>query len=112
MPLKKGVRVSGIKPELLLALQEAREVYARAGEQLMITSLLDGTHKRTSLHYTGCAADLRLPGWPQPDLRKAKAIVSELRAFLGDDYDVILERDHIHLEFDPRTPVDPAKTQA
>ena len=97
MSLKPGVRVLGIRPEMVLALRIVEAVYQAHGAPFVITSVMEGTHKRASLHYLGCAADLRLP--PQD----AASIVAEAKAALGEDYDVILEGDHIHLEYDPKS---------
>jgi hypothetical protein len=57
--LKRNARATGVRPELLLAIKVAEEKYAHHGHVLVITSLLDGVHSSTSLHYAGCAADLR-----------------------------------------------------
>jgi len=98
MSLKAGVRVLGIRPELVLALRIVEAVYQAHGAPFVITSIMEGTHKRASLHYVGCAADVRLP--PQD----AVSIVAEAKAALGDDFDVILEGDHVHVEFQAKTP--------
>ena len=98
MSLKAGVRVLGIRPELVLALRIVEAVYQAHGAPFVITSIMEGTHKRASLHYLGCAADVRLP--PQD----AVSIVAEAKAALGEDYDVILEGDHVHVEFQAKTP--------
>lgn len=96
--IKPGVRVFGARPELVLALQIAHNVYEAFGFGLVVTSIMEGTHTRASLHYTGCAADLRLP----PD--RAAELVAALQYALGDDFDVVLEGDHVHLEFQPKAP--------
>jgi len=98
MSLKAGVRVLGIRPEVVLALRIVEAVYQAHGAPFVITSIMEGTHKRASLHYVGCAADVRLP--PQD----AVSIVAEAKAALGDDFDVILEGDHVHVEFQAKTP--------
>ena len=46
----------------------------------------------------GCGVDLRRPPV------KAAEIVADAKARLGDDFDVILEGDHIHAEFQPKAP--------
>ena len=99
MRLKEGVSVTGVRPELLLALQIADGVYAAFGHELVVTSLNDGKHSRTSLHYAGAAADLRTRDL-QPGI--VPKLVDSMRAALGVDFDVVLERDHIHLEWQPR----------
>lgn len=98
MRLKPGVRVLGLRPELLLALQIVEEVYEEFRQTFTITSIVEGTHSRASLHYTGCAADIRLP------VASAPAVVAAAKERLGDDFDLILESDHLHLEFQPKAP--------
>lgn len=104
MRLKQGVRVLGIRPEMMIALIVADTIWARQGVELVVTSAIDSTHTRSSEHYTGCAVDLRTRDLPD----KAKA-VRDLKDALGDDYDVILEaeglpNEHCHVEFDPKLP--------
>ena len=101
--LKSDVKVTGLRPELLLALIIANDVYQKHDHDLVITSLLDGAHSRTSLHYAGCAADLRTTAANIPK-STVVAITADIRMALTVDYDVIEERDHIHLEFQPRRP--------
>ena len=97
MKLKKGVKVQGVRPEIVLALIAADRVYRENGAVMVVTSVVDGAHSATSLHYTGAGADLRR--WNLPNPRKAADAISEA---LGDDYDVILEDDHIHIEYQPK----------
>lgn len=99
MKLKDGVTVMGIRPELVLALFIADRIWAGLGQELVVTSVTDGKHSRTSLHYAGQAADLRVNYFDAPTRQKA---ADRLKDALGLDYDVIIEPDHIHLEFQPR----------
>jgi len=100
MKLKNGVSARGIRPELVMALGIADGVYRDNGASMTVTSLVDSTHSRTSLHYSGCAADFRTNDISNA---QAKKIVHELRGALGtSDFDVILESDHIHLEYQPK----------
>jgi hypothetical protein len=103
--LKPGVRVHGLKPEIVLALIPAHAIWREHGGQLVVTSGVDGTHKRASKHYSGQAVDLRIQGMPQ-----AAQAIAALKLALGDDYDVILEaagtpNEHCHLEYDPKEPL-------
>lgn len=95
--LKEGIRVTGLRPEILLAIQIADGVWAEQGSDLVVTSCTEGHHKRTSLHYSGAAIDLRI--W-HVDAQQA---ANELAERLGDEYDVVLESDHIHCEFQPKS---------
>ena len=102
MQLKPGVRLLGIRPEVVLGLIAAQEVWRKQSTELVVTACIDGVHKRASEHYSGCAVDLRVHGLPD-----AAAAQAELKAALGEDFDVILENagtptQHIHLEFQPK----------
>lgn len=93
-----GVRACGVKPELLLGLEVAGSFYERQGlEEMVITSLVDGKHKRGSLHYVGYAADLRI--W---NIEDTQAFRDALARELGSDFDLVLESDHLHLEYQPK----------
>jgi len=99
MELKPGVRVFGIRPEIILALVIAEPIFVAEGVDLVVTSVIDGRHSRGSLHYAGAAVDIRTHNL-------SKKVVSRvhirLREALGEDYDVVLEIDHLHLEFQPK----------
>ena len=94
--IKRGVRIHGIKAEIVLALVVADQVYAELGHDLMITSVIDGRHLRASIHYSGGAVDLRLPG------NDGTAARNRIARRVGGDFDVILEKDHIHIEWQPK----------
>ena len=103
MRLKNGVSIRGIKPEMVLALTIAAKVYERYGLTLTITAVTDGKHRPGSLHYVGLAADLRLPGSPaDPTPPTSKELVANLQKALGSEFDVVLEADHIHVEYQPK----------
>lgn len=75
----------------------AARVWQRHGLlSLTITSARDGAHIPSSFHYTGNAIDLR-----SRDLPDSIGMAGELTTELGPDYDVILEKDHIHVEYHP-----------
>lgn len=99
MKLKTGVKAQGLRPEMLLGIMAAQEVYRAHGFPVVITSLLDGTHSATSLHYSGCAVDLRTRHVPKSEQQQIR---DEIKEALGEDYDVILESTHIHMEYQPR----------
>lgn len=101
MNLKPGISIRGIRPEVVLALSVAREVFMNVGAELTITSCTEGRHSRGSRHYTGLAADLRTRHLPHAKLEQ---IVPLLKQKLGAEFDVVLEADHIHIEYDPKEP--------
>lgn len=99
MQLKAGVKLSGVRPELVLALGIAAEIYQKYfGIVMTVTSVKDGAHKSGSKHYVGCAADLRVWGLEG----RIVTVVDAIKTALGEDFDVVPEGDHIHLEFDPK----------
>ncbi len=97
------VRAAGLHHRLIEALFIADSVWRDHGQELVITSLSEPTarHSRTSLHYAGAAADLRTRYFTAGEKSVA---CDELRARLGDDYDVVEEPTHGHLEWQPKRP--------
>lgn len=100
---RPGVRLNGghLRTKIAVMVNVAFETAPLlAGGQLVITSANDGKHMKGSRHYSDDAFDLRirniLPGG------SAKAWVARMQERLGDDYDVVLEEDHIHVEYDPK----------
>lgn len=100
--LKPGVRVAGLRPEILLAVVAAERVCAEMGVDCVVTACVDGVHKAGSLHYRGLAVDLRIRDFRPGDADKA---ITRIKQCLGADYDVVLENDHIHVEFDQKQPL-------
>lgn len=96
--LKIGVMLRGLTPQTLLAIQVAEGVYADFGHETIVTSVCDGVHSRGSLHYVGLAVDFRTRHLAAGDNFK---VAGELKDRLGLEFDVVLERDHIHVEYQP-----------
>lgn len=97
--LKPGVKVRGLRPEMALAMTFAAMVCQRHDTDFIVTSVCDGAHSRGSLHYKGLAFDMRTRNMT---VQKAREVKSELKDILGAEYDVVLETDHIHCEYDPK----------
>jgi len=99
--LKEGVSVSGLRPEILLAWDIADQVYEDYGvDECWLTSGQDSRHKWGSLHFVGLAIDLRTRNIPDNTLKGSITIMT--RKHLGKQYDVVLESDHLHIEFQPK----------
>jgi len=88
---------------LILGLVVIDQVLHDFGLNCGLTSMNDSEHSRTSLHYADCAADIRIRDWPA-DIDKSE-VIEKIRQRLNRHYDVILERTHIHVEFQPRGPI-------
>lgn len=102
MELKQGVKLSGLKKQMVYALWVLENyLYPYS---FIVTSGLDGKHSQGSLHYKGLALDVRTHHIPNEE----KDFYAErIRKILGDNYDVILEdrdglNEHLHIEWDPK----------
>jgi hypothetical protein len=113
MDIKKGASLEGVTPQTIKAIEIVDNIYLSFGENLTVTSGTegrpgDGVHKHDSLHYTGNAFDCRI--WvfkkadgQNTDMAKVNTVAKQIREALGKDYDVLVEADHIHIEYDPKT---------
>lgn len=102
LEIKSGVRVQGLRPETLLAIQVIEGAYRDAGISVAtLTAAIDGKHMPGSLHYVGCAVDFRIRDIPQEQREPLRASIARR---LTSDYDVVLEGDHFHIEYQPKQP--------
>ncbi len=99
MIIKKGVKIAGLRPEMLVAIIVIDYIYLKFNRELVITSALDGVHSVGSLHYVGLAIDTRTRFF---SALQSKQIVVMIRRNLGIEFDVVLEKTHIHIEFQPK----------
>lgn len=92
LEIKNTVDLSGIRPELVLAICVVRSLFYR----VRVTSVADAHTGRVSgsLHNVGLAVDLVLP----VGVSNAHDRISNA---LGPQFDVIVEDDHVHIEFQP-----------
>ena len=80
LTLKPDVRITGLRPEVVLAILIAERAYAEIGCELMLTSGIEGAHSTGSLHYAGCAVDLRTLNVAAD---KLKPLIEKIRVALG-----------------------------
>jgi hypothetical protein len=99
MQIKQGASISGLQPEMAVALQVCASVYNKFGIEMVVTEGTAGRHSPKSRHYLGFAVDLRT--W---NVRRSKLddLARQVRAALGKDFWVLLEADHMHVEFRPK----------
>jgi hypothetical protein len=71
-------------------------------EDVYLAHGVDAKHTRGSLHYTGGALDI---WWKGINLDDAIDVAHQLRLILGSDYDVIAKPDHVHIEWQPKGPI-------
>ncbi len=100
MKLKNdNVSLSDLVPQMVVGLMMANEVYNEYDVDMVWTSSNDSNHALTSLHYSGNAVDLRTRTLRAEDKQRVRHKIKEK---LNIDFDVVLEPDHIHLEYQPR----------
>lgn len=99
LSIKSTADLRGMQPELVPAIIVANEVYGSAGYDCVITSVCDGEHTKGTLHKHGFGVDIRTKHVP---VEKQAALAKEIATRLSTQYDVLLEADHLHIEFDCR----------
>lgn len=96
MLIKAGVDISRLKRPIRRILRPVAVIVWKIEKQeLVVTSTYEGNHSEGSLHYCDEAVDIRRG-------KNGHKCRDEIKRRLGDDYDVILESDHIHIEYDPK----------
>lgn len=102
-------RIMGLRPELQVGMTIVGGMFKDRGYIIEYKYLLNGVHKRASLHYTGCAVDGKIyqeSSHPMESVLKIQ-ITDECKMALGPDFDFVLEdlgtaNEHWHLEFQPK----------
>ena len=82
-----------------MAIVVAEGIYRSRETDLVLTSVNDSRHSRASLHWSGNAVDIRTR---ELDPDHIEEIGEEIRQSLTSEYDVVVESDHIHIEFQPK----------
>jgi hypothetical protein len=98
MAIKHGVSLEVLTPQAVLAVCITASVVNRFGYGFTLTSGRDGRHIPGSLHAKGRAFDFRSRDIPEGD---REDLFSEVREALGPEFDVVVESDHVHVEWDP-----------
>jgi hypothetical protein len=102
---KLGVSLFGASPVIIGIFPTIDAVWQRIVMQgATITSVVDGVHGDKSKHPRGFAVDVRTrfdytsTQWGGDTKEK---LAEELRKDLPNGYDVVVEKTHIHIEYDP-----------
>ena len=96
MLIVPGVDISRLLPPIRKKLNILESIFAVMGCEPVITSTYEGRHMAGSLHYANLSIDFRIPACSKRD------IDDKLHISLGKDYDIVWEKDHIHIEYDPK----------
>ena len=97
MKIKDGAIIAGLDLRMRKALIAADRIWKEYGQELTITCGLDGEHSAGSYHYYGLAVDCRIWNFTNEQLLM---IIRDLKEELGPPYDIVLEKTHIHIEYD------------
>lgn len=97
MKIKPGAQIAGLDIRMRPALIIADRIWREHGQELVVTSGLDGEHSAGSLHYYGLALDFRSRYFSPEE--KAK-VVRALRERLPHGLEVVEHATHIHVEYD------------
>lgn len=100
--LVNRARIFGLTPAMMFGVLVAERGFAKYGFDTEITCGSNGTHSKGSEHYVGNAIDFRIRHVP---ITAQITVVQYIKDALGDDFDVILESDHLHIEYDPKEPL-------
>lgn len=96
MLLRPGVDISRLHRPIRRSLNKVDAIFRRYAQEFIITHTYDGLHSSSSLHYSNDAYDSALP-----TIRRREIFV-DIQRELGDNYDVIMDKDHYHIEHDPK----------
>lgn len=102
--LKNDVHINGAHFDSVMVriIDVARETAPMLEEgTVWITSANDSEHMEGSLHFENRAFDIRIGNIIGDMAYEARLWAERMQVALGDDYDVLLEKDHIHVELDP-----------
>ncbi len=97
MKIKAGVYLNPVVA-IAIGMQIVEPIFEKYGQELVITSMMDGKHRKGSKHYAGNAFDCRI--WNLGG--NVPVVVDECRKALGEDFDVVAEKTHIHIEYQPK----------
>lgn len=105
MKLKHGADIENVSWRMFYAAIIVEGVLKKYGaSEAVITSGGDGTHSATSKHYpennpSGMVEALDFRRW---EVNNPEAARLEIKEKLGPDYDVVIEKTHFHVEYDPK----------
>ena len=101
--VKKGVDISKLHVQMREALPIMASIYDKYGYSFWITSANDGKHMKGSKHYDDDAVDSRT--WGIVAAGFLYIIGNEMQEMLDlhcSGYQVVIEDDHYHVEWDPK----------
>ena len=99
MKIKNSVSLRGLSPQMAIACIVIEMEFNEYGVRPVITSGCDSVHGKGSRHYSGQALDFRTRDVNSDDM---VILALNIKQSLGPQFDVVLESNHLHVEFDPK----------
>jgi len=95
-----GTTGEGLTDEIL-NIEESVDAVTRnvTGSDAVVTYTTNGKHTNNSRHYSGDAIDIRTRNMKKDERLK---VTDDLKATLGDQYYVLDEKNHIHIQYNRR----------
>ena len=98
LKVKNGVVFKAFPREIIAVILVLSEISFDMEKDIWITSGSEGKHSAKSLHYKDLALDIRTRDFNKAEVYRVKNM---LEKELGEEYDVVIEKTHIHIEYDP-----------
>lgn len=101
---KAGVKIEGLKPIMFPLIVYASNLHFKLfnSKKMVITSVTDGKHMKGSKHYQGLAFDVRINDKSKDNIYLfCNSLATDIN-LIRNGFDVVLEKDHIHIEYDPK----------
>ncbi len=95
MKIKEGVSLAGLDIRMQTALVVADSIWTEYGQELVVTSGLEGTHSAGSLHYYGLALDFRTRYFTGEE---CKQVYADMQERLCANYRIIYHATHMHVQ--------------
>lgn len=96
MVVKLGVDTSRLNREIRQTLNMVEREFNLYNWEAVVTCTYEGTHEPGSLHYADDAYHVKKP--PHSET----LVLESIRRDLGKDFNVIVELDCYHIEYDPK----------
>ena len=101
MKIKSGASIQGLDILMRPVLIEASAIWGNHGHELVITSGNENVaHGSGSLHPYGLALDFRTRYFTTEEKSKVFIALTGKLRMISINYDVVLEKDHMHVEYD------------
>lgn len=101
------VSLAGMVPQMFFSMMVVNDILQAIRIELVITSGSEAAtkHMKRSKHYTGEAYDFRsrdIKSLYNASEHMIHRIATQIRSALSKDFDLVVESDHFHIEWDPK----------